>query len=95
MLPSVCPGVCITFAVQRAGFHRILLVETVIDLNLSRRLHPDPIRLQIKHLQKRVIVVIKQDRRTCGRTQLHRPADVVDVGVRDHDLLHLEFVLFE
>jgi hypothetical protein len=36
-----------------------------------------------------MVVLIEQDRSAGGSTQLHRSADVIDVGMRDDDLLDL------
>ena len=67
----------------------------MVDLNLSWKLHPDPIRLQIEHLQKGVIVVIEENRRASCGTQFHGSAHMVNVSVRNHNLFYGEIVFLD
>jgi len=75
--------------------NRIVISETLIDLDCSRRRRPNPGRLHVEHLQERVIVLVEQDRSARGLLQLHCPTDVIDVRMGDDDLLEFELVLAE
>jgi hypothetical protein len=65
----------------------------LVDFHFSRRGYADPCGLDIEHLKQFVIVLIKQDGRAGGGSQLHRAADVVDVRMGDHDLFYLQAML--
>jgi hypothetical protein len=45
--------------------------------------------LQVKHFEQSVIILIQQNRCASGSTQFHRTAHVIDVRVRNHDLLYV------
>ena len=64
-------------------------------LTSPRRRHADPCGLHVEHLQQGIVVLVEQDRRSGGRAQLHGASHVIDVGVRDHDLLDLQVMLAE
>src|SRR5579872_1908845 len=75
---------------ERSGFQRIGLRHALVDLYFARRRHAAPHRLHVEHFEQGVVVLIQKDWGAGGRTQLHRSAHVVDVSMRDHDLLDLE-----
>ncbi len=64
-----------------------------LDRHFLGRGHAQPRRLHIQHLEQGVIILIEQNGRARRRAQLHRSANVVDVGVGDDDLLHLQLLL--
>jgi len=73
-------------ALKRAEPNRVTVADALIYEHLARIFHPQPGRLNIKHLQQLVVVFIEQQRSARQRLQLHRAADVVDVSVCYHDL---------
>src|SRR5262249_1480301 len=77
---------------QIADLDYILILNALVNLDWTGRPHSDPGSLNIDHLQQRVIVLVQQDRSAGCGAQLHRSAYVVDVGVRDDDLLDGKFV---
>ena len=92
-LPSVWPGVWRTFAVRLPACSESPSAMLASIVNFAWRGHAEPRSLHVEHLQQRVVILIEQDRRAGQRAQLHRSADVIDVGVGDDDLLHLQFML--
>ena len=87
------PGVWRTFAFKTPRLQRFAIANTRLDGNRARRSHAQPRSLHVEHLQQRIVILIEQDRRAGQRPQLHRSAHVIDVGVSNYDLLHLQFVL--
>jgi hypothetical protein len=64
--------------------------EAYVGSGHIRRGNADPRGLLLHHLEKREIVFVEKDGSSGEVLQLERAADVVDVAVRDQDLLELE-----
>ncbi len=84
--------------VQDAGAERargdgFSALDILIDNDRARWGHADPVGLLVEHFQQSIVILVQQDGRSRGRAQLHGSADVVDVGMGDHDLLDLQIVL--
>ena len=92
-LPSVCPGVWITFAVSEPASDRVPLSDALINLYFAGILHADPCRLHIQHFQQGMVILIEQDGCAGGGPQFHGSAHMIDVSMRNHDLLYREIVL--
>ena len=65
----------------------------LVDLNFAGIFHADPCRLHVQHFQQGIVVLVEQDGRAGGGTQLHGSAHMIDVSMGDDDLLNLEIVL--
>ena len=76
----------------RSGRNGFSCAHAAIDFYFSWGRDADPRGLHVEHLQQSVIVLIEQDGRAGSGAQLHRSADVVDVGVRDDDLFDLQIM---
>src|SRR6478672_7730519 len=87
------PGRLQNLGCQGACFDGVRLTEAVVDLNLPGCWHTDPRRLHIKHLEEGVVILVQENGRSRGGSQLHGSADVIDVRVGDDDLLNLKLVL--
>jgi hypothetical protein len=87
------PGCVQDLGCERTSFHGVGVAKVLIDLDLTGRGHSNPGRLQVEHLQERIVVLIQKNRRTRGGAQLHRSTNVIDVRVGDYDLLDLQIVL--
>jgi hypothetical protein len=64
--------------------------EAYVGCGHIRRWNADPCRLFLHHLEKREVIFVEKDGSAGEVLQLERAADVVDVAVRDQDLLELE-----
>jgi hypothetical protein len=64
--------------------------EAYIWCGHIRGWNADPCRLFLHHLEKREIIFVEKDGSAGEVLQFERTADVVDVAVRDQDLLELE-----
>ena len=93
MLPSVCPGVCRMLAACAPAFtvSPVLTLWSIVDC--AGRCHAEPRGLHVEHFEQGIVVLVEQDRRSGGRAQLHRASHMIDVGVRDDDLLDLQVML--
>lgn len=78
---------------MRTGTDGLSRRDAVVNFNFARRGHSDPRSLHVEHLQQNVIVLVKKDRSSSSGTQLHGPADVIDVGVGDDNLFDLQIML--
>ncbi len=78
-------GVC-------TGRDRLPGSDALIDFNLAGCWHADPVSLRIEHVQQSVVILIEQNGGASSGAELHGSANVVDVGVSDHDLLHRQVV---
>ena len=77
---------------QASGAQALVVVEAGVDLDPPGRGHAEPRCLHVEHLQQRIVVLIKQDGSARLRPQFHRPANMIDVGMGDDDLFHLQLV---
>ncbi len=68
-------------------------IDTLIDFNRAGRCHAHPGSLRVQHFEQGIIVLVEQNGRSGGSAQLHGSAHVIDVGMRDHDLLDLQVML--
>jgi len=66
-----------------------------VNFYFSRRGHADPRGLHVEHFEQCVVVLVEENRRAGYGAELHRSTNVVDVGVRDNDLLDLQIVFAE
>jgi len=66
-----------------------------VDFHLLRRTHPQPARLHVHHFLQFLVVGVHVHRRARGLFQFLGAADVIDVGVRNHDGFHREPVPFD
>ena len=76
-----------------ARLYGVASAHTLVNLNRARRRHANPLSLFVQHFQERVIILIEQDRRARRRSQLHRTPHMIDVRMRDSDLLDLQVML--
>src|SRR5215470_11422562 len=78
-----------------SGAYAIGLPNAAIDFDFPRSRHADPRRLHIEHLQQCIVILVQENGCPGCGAQLCRTADMIDVGVRDDDLLDLELVLVD
>ncbi len=82
-------------AVNEPARKRIGLPEVIINFHFAGIFHSHPCRLHIQHFQKRVVVLVEQNRRARGRAQFHGSAHMIDVSMSDHDLLDFQVMFFD
>jgi hypothetical protein len=77
---------------ERSGGDRFSGSNAAIDFDFPGRRHADPGRLDIQHFEQGVVVLVEQDGCAGSGSEFHGSAHVIDVSVRDHDLLYLKIV---
>ena len=90
MLPWVCPGVWRMWNSASPRRELVALARLAVDLGPRRGLHSQPGGLGIQVGVELGVVLVHVHGRAGERLQLGRAADVVDMGVGDHDGLHRE-----
>ena len=70
----------------RPCFNRVARAYALIDLDCSGRCHTDHAACMSASSAEH-IVLVEQDRRSRSSAKFHGTANVVDMGMRDHDLL--------
>lgn len=80
---------------ERSGRDGFSGRDAAVDFDFSRCGDADPCRLHVEHLEQSVVVLIEKNWSARGSAKLHGSADMVNVGVRDDDLLDLKIVFLE
>ena len=78
---------------MRSRLYGIASAYALVNLNCSGSSHADPCGLQVEHLEQGIIILVQQNRSSRSRTQPHRAPHMVDMRMRDNDLLHLQIML--
>src|SRR5689334_10224179 len=69
------------------------VADGVVHSNGPRRPHSHPTRLNVQHFEQSMVILVHQDGSSCSGFQLHGSAYVVNVRMRNHDLLERELFL--
>ena len=77
---------------QLAGTHRVSIGQRLVNRDCLGRRYADPRRLHGQHFQQRIIILVEQDGRAGGLSQLGRAADMINMCVGYDDLFHRKLV---